>query len=333
MCHQTKKSGDSRIARHIRGYQRRIRFMKFVMVILMLCILVALPFGLMVLVEGFGSRYGVLFGVLFAAGIVAIPAMLVVARLTEKQEKKLKVYIGEHVIKDVVAEKIDIIEYEPDKWINTDFIKKCMILPNYDRTSGSDYIKGTYKGVPIVYCDLKLEMEYQETDDDGHSTTRYRTVFHGHLINLELGQEINGYLRIKERKNPRKGKGFFSDVLKGIADVMQIKTADNIIEVENVAFNNQFEIKTNNDEMAFYILTPQFMENIIKADQYAQGYTNIEFAGKYVNIVMNNGRDSFEVTKTMRSAKALEKSRQQMRDDLNRIISIVDEILEKDKLF
>ena len=85
--------------------------------------------------------------------------------------------------------------------------------------------------------------------------------------------------------------------------------------------------------MSFYILTPQFMENIIKADTYACGYTNIEFRGQNAFIALNTGRDSFEITKTVISKKSLDNSRQQMRGELNRILAVIDEILTKDNLF
>lgn len=84
------------------------------------------------------------------------------------------------MIKDIIAEKIDIIEYAPDDWMNNDYVRKCKILPDCDIISGSDYIKGTYKGVRIEYCDLMLEVVSKETNDDGHETTTYTTVFHVH---------------------------------------------------------------------------------------------------------------------------------------------------------
>lgn len=64
-----------------------------------------------------------------------------------------------------------------------------------------------------------------------------------------------------------------------------------------MAFNNQFEIKTSDDQLAFYILTPQFMESIMRLDELADGYTNIEFRDTSVVVTLNNGRDSFEVKK------------------------------------
>lgn len=235
-------------------------------------------------------------------------------------------FVGENVVKEIIAEKIEIEKYAPDKFLQRSYIENSNIVPGFDTISGSDYIKGTYKGVEIVYCDLKLE----RTDKNTHEV---ETVFQGHFISLKMSKMMEGYVKIKERRTPRKEKGFFDDVAHGIAGMVGIGAGNRRIEVESVAFNNQFEISTNNDEMAFYILTPQFMENIVRADALADGYTNIRFKGTDIDISVNNGKDSFEIDKTMYSVKRLAESRNRMRRDLDVVLAIVDEILKKERLF
>ena len=320
---------DNQIAKGIRNRQTIIKVSKFISIISYLCI-IGLPLGF-IFNYALGGRG--IWDKLMIAGIITIPVGIINGKMGTKQKKNLKTFIGQYLVKDVIAEKIDIIEYSPNPNTDSDLIKKCTILPHYDKINCSDYINGTYNGVELTYCDLTLEQEYQDTDDDGHTSTHYKTVFQGHLINLSLKQKIDGFVKIKERRNSKKEKGFFSNVLSGAADVLGIKTKDESIEVENETFNNKFEIKTNNQQMAFYILTPQFMEKIVNADELAHGYTNIEFRGKNAFITINNGHDSFEITKNVISKKTLEKKRQQMRNELNCVLTIIDEIIAKDNLF
>ena len=142
------------------------------------------------------------------SGAVGIPVALMGAKIGNVQSSKLKTFIGEYVVKDVLAERFDITQYTPMPKNTLDMVKKCTLLPRYDRITISDYIKATYRGVPLSYCDLHLEQEDTDTND-GHTSTTYRTIFKGHLINLGLKQKIEGFVKIKERKNPRKEKGFF----------------------------------------------------------------------------------------------------------------------------
>lgn len=320
---------DNQIIKRISSYQTTMKLCKFISAISYFCI-IWFPLGLL-FNYALGDRG--IWKTITMVGIVSIPVAIVCGIINNKQTSNLKTFIGEYVVKNVIAEKLDVTQYTPSPKGTLDMIEKCTIIPRYDRITISDYIKGTYRGVELSYCDLTLEQEHEDRDDDGHKSTHYQTVFKGHLINLGLGQKIEGFVKIKERKNPRKEKGFMSNVFSGAADLLGIKTKDETLEVENEAFNNQFEIKTSNQQMAFYILTPQFMENIIKADTVACGYTNIEFRGQNAFIALKTGRDSFEITKTVITKKALDKSRQNMRNELNRVLSVVDEILTKKNLF
>ena len=58
--------------------------------------------------------------------------------------------------------------------------------------------------------------------------------------------------------------------------------SQNKVEMESDPFNQQFKVITSDDELAFYILTPQFMEHIVAADEKVDGYTKIEFENSRV---------------------------------------------------
>lgn len=258
--------------------------------------------------------------------IVCVLICVFLSKSVKKQKAKIKELTGQYIIKGVLAEKIDIIEYSPNQYINEKFVKKCSILPNFNRINGSDYISGNYRGRKFIYCDLLLEWKSKKRDSNGHMRTETTTMFKGQLMKMELGKDIGGFVRIRERKNPRKSNGFF-------ANIFGMGNSHNSIETENAAFNNQFEIKTSDDQLAFYILTPQFMESVMRLDELADGYTNIEFRDTSVVLTLNNGKDSFEVNKTLRSQKKLEKYRQRLRDELGVILGVFDEVLTKENLF
>ncbi|MCM1497104.1 MAG: DUF3137 domain-containing protein [Clostridium sp.] len=264
----------------------------------------------------------------FIICVVWVIFLLIMNKFASKVEKKLKNFIGENVVKQIISEKIDIQAYVPNNMISTKSIKAAGITPHYDRISGSDYIKGTYHGQAIEYCDIKMEQKHESTDKNGHTSTHYTTVFKGPFMRIPLGEELNGYIKILERKNKRKRAGFIADLFNSV-----INKKEKNVELENEAFNNKFQVKTDNEELAFYILTPQFMENIMKADEYAEGYTNISFINGTANIAINNGKDAFEIKKTLYTKKQLDKNRDDMRKDLNLFLSIADEILQKDRLF
>lgn len=75
------------------------------------------------------------------------------------------------------------------------------------------------------------------------------------------------------------------------------------------------------------------MESVSRADELADGYTNMLFKDKRVDIAMNNYVDSFEVKRNIYTQNALDECRMLMRKDLDILLSIADEILTKDRLF
>lgn len=312
------RKSDRQIVSAISSRQRLEKLSNIMILIACLGVVVCLTCALT-----FGERNPVM-GVTFVAlTVVCVLMIIFLGKSTRKLEAKIKEHTGQYIVKGILAEKIDIAKYSPNGYMNENFIKKCSILPNYNVIHGSDYISGSYKGRKFTYCDLLLEWESRDSAGHRESIT---TEFQGHLMTMELGKDIKGFVQIRERKNPRKSNGFFANIL-GTA------ISHNRIETENVAFNNQFEIKTSDDQLAFYILTPQFMESVMRLDELADGYTNIEFRGTSVVVTLNNGKDSFEVKKTLRSQRRLEKYRQRFREELEIILEVFDEILTKDNLF
>lgn len=318
---------DKILVNKINGYQLKAKISGIVVPVLVVMVQFAL---LMLVLEVVGTGRRTHTYIIFV--VAAIILIFIFNKSGKKAKTQLKECVGEYVVKDILAEKIDIKDYDPTSRINEKVLKKSCILPHYDRISGSDYIKGFYKGAEIAYSDILLEQEHTTTDSDGHKSTTYETVFHGHFIKVYLGKTLDNYLKIMERKNKGK-KSIFYKAAEVAAGAMGIQSNNKTVELENVEFNNRFEVKTDNEEFAFYILTPNFMESIIRVDEYAQGYTNICFKEDAVYVAINSGYDSFEAEKLISSKKRLEELRTNVRNDILFITAVIDELLGKERLF
>lgn len=327
---QTTKNGrnDHEI---IASISRRQWLLKMDHLFTILCILGAfngIVFGIMI-----GERFPQKGIGICVAGVLCIAATILLVKADKALTHTLKVQIGECLTHDILAEKIAITEYAPDRRISNAFVDQCSILPGYDRISGSDYICGTYRDVAFRYSDLLLERESTEREKKGHKSTSYTTVFQGFVMRMEFGKELNGYVCIREKRDKSRTAAFFGGILKNVKNALFIEQNGEEIETENAEFNRQFKIKASDGELAFYILTPQFMESVLRLDALAGGDTNIVFQGTGVAVTCNNGKDSFELKRILRSRKGLEKQRQRFRQERDVILQIFDEILTKDNLF
>lgn len=309
-----ERVSDSEIVAAISGRQRICRLSN-IMIVISYFGIPACPICSLI----FWSR-SIIVGVTFATLlVVCILTCVFLGKRTRKLESTIKEMAGQYIVKDVLSTRIEVNEYSPERFINRDFAEKCSILPSFNKISGSDYVSGSYRGKRFVFCDLTLEIEEKYKDRNGHNRTRTTPRFQGQLMKLDLGQQIPGSIQITERKNPRKSKGFLAGLFGGDSYRGTIKTS-------NEAFNNQFDVRATTEELAYQFLTPQFMESVMRTDQLASGYTNIEFDGTSVVVTFNNGKDAFELKKTLSSRKRLNQYRQDFSVELDIILGIFDQI-------
>ncbi|MBD5097111.1 MAG: hypothetical protein HDT40_08995 [Lachnospiraceae bacterium] len=157
---------DRQIVSSISSRQRLAKLLNIVFIIAFLGIVLC-PLFVFIIWE----RNPVMGMVALALAVVWVLMFVFMGKGMRKLEAKIKELTGQYIVKGVLAEKIDIVEYSPNGYINENFVKNCSILPDYNKIHGSDYISGNYRGRKFVYCDLHLEWETEGRDSDGHTST------------------------------------------------------------------------------------------------------------------------------------------------------------------
>ncbi|MCL2018218.1 MAG: DUF3137 domain-containing protein [Oscillospiraceae bacterium] len=221
-------------------------------------------------------------------------------------KKRLSSYIRGNVVKCFLAERFELKYYASARHILPEKIRWTGLINNWSRIDGSDLTEGCYKGVKFSFSDIHLS-----TGDEKASVT----LFKGQWLILELNNEIPWGVKLRER---------------GIDN----KLAKSDVETENIEFNKKFEIKSSDPHTAFYILTPHFMEYILKADKRAQARTYISIDGTQIHVALHSGRDLFEPgEKGMFDIKNIDALRMQVKWDINYITGVIDAFLESEKFF
>jgi hypothetical protein len=102
------------------------------------------------------------------------------------------------------------------------------------------------------------------------------------------------------------------------------------METENVMFNEKFHIEADSPKNAFLILTPHFMEDIMKVDSLTSGNTFIGFIGQKIYIAIHSNQYLLEIDK---KHKNTEQIRTRQKKELKYITDIIDVFLRNKKLF
>lgn len=199
-------------------------------------------------------------------------------------------------------------------WVETEEGVSGAFPFGFDKASGGDYIKASYRGVGLELCDLMLEEEVRETttDSDGNSTsdTSNKIVFVGQWLILDFHKELSADLGVFEGLRKRYDQ----------------------IETENAEFNKRYGISCDSVHDAFYILTPNMMEHIMAMDRRAGGKVYLRFLreGK-IHVAVNSRRDHFEVG-SLNDAD-LPSLRMKFRGEVRYVTELIDALLTVDTLY
>ena len=256
---------------------------------------------------------------LYSAGVIVTViggGFLCVGLITLKGYKgHIKEQLSRSVVPQVLSEIFDDVEYDAYRHISPEVIHASGAFPfAYDKVSGGDYIKASYRGVGLELCDLMLEEEVRttSTDSDGNSTsdTSNRIVFVGQWLILDFHKELSADL------------GVFEGLRKQYDQ----------IETENAEFNKRYGISCDSVHDAFYILTPNMMEHIMAMDRRAEGKIYLRFLreGK-IHVAVHSRRDHFEVG-NLNDAN-LATLQLKFRSEVRYVTELIDALLAVDTLY
>lgn len=228
-----------------------------------------------------------------------------------KNTQALKTILGDNIISGVLKEALgDAVEYNPMGRVNPG----SMVFPfPYSRTDGSDHIKAVYKGLNIELSDIELINEEETTDEEGNTERSRTTFFKGQWLICDFGKELAGEVYVSERSRK---------------DRSSMKSN---VTMENERFMKRFCVKAENQQEAYYILTPHMMEYIIRMADKSSGTVYLSFLrnGK-MHIAVKTGRDFFELGKSEANVEGL---RQKFLGELRWFTDIIDTLRVEDTLY
>ena len=174
------------------------------------------------------------------------------------------------IVKEVLHDYNSDLEYKPTEGFTASEYKLCHFPETCDRLYSEDMIVNLKKG--FHFADIIVESKHY--DEDGG--TYYQTEYEGSLARVYIkdigckiflgGINVNSY--------------FNKDYVK--------------IELENDEFNDLFMAYTDNELLAYKILTPDVMEQFVKIKYNTYGDIDIRIINNmlYVRFFSGNGFDS-----------------------------------------
>jgi len=218
-------------------------------------------------------------------------------------------------LKDYFSETIENGEYYPKKGLQPQEVYECGFLKRADRFKSYDYLSGTIDGVNFRSSDCHLQekqVRYVTRNGKRRRKVEYVTYFKGRVFNFDFNKNIDHPIQVLERFKPQDGNRYKK------------------VELESIDFNKKFNTYSTDSHTVFYVITPHFMESLMKIEQNHPGKIGFSFMGPKMHFAINDGRGLFYIAPFK---KIDEKLVDGFKEDVDKIYNIVDDLKLNHKIF
>ncbi|WP_159648818.1 DUF3137 domain-containing protein [Erysipelothrix aquatica] len=149
------------------------------------------------------------------------------------------------VNKSMFESAFNHVVYDALRGFDRDAMRELGVMETGNQYHSNDFVRADYAGVTFERADV-LSQNVTSTG----KTTITTTYFHGQVIKFDFHKETSGYVRIRDA-------GWFNRFSDGPKTERSRK-----IKFEDDRFNDQWATFTNDEQEAYRIFTPHFMEKI-----------------------------------------------------------------------
>ena len=200
-----------------------------------------------------------------------------------------KLYRGrykETLVNGLFTQYFDNISYQPESGFSEGFIQSTGFMMMGNIFHSEDMITGEYKGVHFERADVTIQEETETTDANGNTTTSTTTYFQGRWVIFSHNKHFDYDLQLVQKgfSHSRNKTGFFT----------RKTDRRHEVEFENEEFNRNFKCYCQDDQEAFYLITPQLMEAVMSYAGTKKDRLMLGFRNDYIHAATQNGKDSLE---------------------------------------
>ncbi|NPA66252.1 MAG: DUF3137 domain-containing protein [Epsilonproteobacteria bacterium] len=179
------------------------------------------------------------------------------------------------------------LKYTPNATIPEYIFKKSKIITDdIDLYHGDDLVEGVVDGVNIAFCDLHVEKEYKDSNNDSD----YQTLFQGIFLQAEFPKEFHGTTVVLPDMAENIFGSYLGRMLQSFGNEMQL------VKLDNVEFEKYFVVYSSDQIEARYILSHSMMERMIKFRKKVGHRISFSFVGGEMFVGVHYNRESLEAS-------------------------------------
>jgi len=200
--------------------------------------------------------------------------------------KNYRTSFKKSIIEPLIKEIDSTLHYIPTMHVAKEhFIRSKIFTSTPDRVSGNDFVHGKIDGVPIEFSDFHAEKRHKNT----HGKESWSTLFQGLFIVSEFPKHFHGTTIIL----PDTAQSSFGEYLGHILQENNF-TRDELVKMDDPAFEKEFVVYGSDQIEARYILTHSLMKKLLHFQKRSKSPLSVSFTGKKIYLAIAYNRDLFE---------------------------------------
>ena len=236
--------------------------------------------------------------------------------------KDYRAKFKDKIIKPLINAIDESLTYSSSSHIPQETFNNSKIFSYIENIDGNDLVEGEIDKTKFMFSDIKAKKRYKTSN----GTNKTKTIFRGLFIVAEFNKNFTGRTVVLP-DFAEKGFG------KLIGGWLQSKNADRdeLIKMDNDAFEKEFVIYSSDQIEARYILSHSLMEKILTFKEKSKYPLYLSFIENKIYIGINYKKDLFEPT----VFRSLLKSKVAMEyiETLHLAIGVVEELKLNKKLW
>lgn len=198
-----------------------------------------------------------------------------------KMQEYKRIY-KEMVVTKPFRETFQKFMYDPKDGLSKEEIRNTGLIMLGNRYHSEDYMTGTYKDIRFERSDVLIQDHHSDSNGGSHTTT----YFQGRWLVFQSPKQFHTSLQIIQ-------KGFsYSNTKRGLFTKKEERRHE--VEFESERFNSMFTCYCQNDQEAYYLITPHMQEAILKLSQLVDGKLMLGFTGNRLHLAIHNGKNTLE---------------------------------------
>ncbi len=165
------------------------------------------------------------------------------------------------------------------------FERSKLFKSKVDRMNGNDFVRGEIDKIPIQFSDVHAEQRHK----DSKGRESWSTIFKGLFIVSEFNKDFSAETVIL----PDTAQNAFGNLIGNWLQENNF-SRDELVKMDDPAFEKEFVVYSNDQIEARYILTHSLMKKLLIFKKKSQHPLYVSFVKNHIHIAVEYNKDLFE---------------------------------------